>query len=133
MCGVSVLSATVFHRRVREGGSWLVRISLAQVGRWLVERGQVHRQRLLGAPEAVGVGQRGNDVGPADRVGAVDGPAQRGEGAVERRPLDPRGGVGLELEAAATEGVSRDLDARIEQTRPDSIALADLLAAPALA
>ena len=28
-------------RRTREGGSWLVRISLAQVGRWLVERGQV--------------------------------------------------------------------------------------------
>ncbi len=28
-------------RRSRESGSWLVRISLAQVGRWLVERGQV--------------------------------------------------------------------------------------------
>ncbi|MGH7186562.1 MAG: CoA transferase, partial [Pseudomonadota bacterium] len=28
-------------RRAREGGSWLVRISLAQVGRWLVGRGQV--------------------------------------------------------------------------------------------
>ena len=28
-------------RRAREGGSWHVRISLAQVGRWLVERGQV--------------------------------------------------------------------------------------------
>jgi crotonobetainyl-CoA:carnitine CoA-transferase CaiB-like acyl-CoA transferase len=28
-------------RRAREGGSWLVRISLAQVGRWLVERGEV--------------------------------------------------------------------------------------------
>ena len=28
-------------RRTREGGSWLVRISLAQVGRWLVERGEV--------------------------------------------------------------------------------------------
>lgn len=28
-------------RRAREGGSWFVRISLAQVGRWLVERGQV--------------------------------------------------------------------------------------------
>src|ERR1700730_9561995 len=32
-------------RRAHEGGSWLVRISLAQVGRWLVERGEV--------PEAV--------------------------------------------------------------------------------
>ena len=28
-------------RRTREGGSWLVRISLAQVGRWLVGRGEV--------------------------------------------------------------------------------------------
>ena len=33
-------------RRVREGGSWLVRISLAQVGRWLVERGQTPESRL---------------------------------------------------------------------------------------
>ena len=28
-------------RRAREGGSWLVRLSLAQTGRWLVGRGQV--------------------------------------------------------------------------------------------
>jgi len=36
-------------RRTREGGSWLVRISLAQTGRWLVERGQpVGRLRHLG-------------------------------------------------------------------------------------
>src|SRR5205085_11784844 len=28
-------------RRAREGGSWLVRISLAQTGHWLVGRGQV--------------------------------------------------------------------------------------------
>ena len=28
-------------RRVREGGSWLVRISLAQTGHWLIGRGQV--------------------------------------------------------------------------------------------
>src|SRR5436853_2833762 len=28
-------------RRAREGGSWLVRISLAQTGRWLVGRGEV--------------------------------------------------------------------------------------------
>jgi crotonobetainyl-CoA:carnitine CoA-transferase CaiB-like acyl-CoA transferase len=33
-------------RRTREGGSWLVRISLAQVGRWLVERGQVPESEL---------------------------------------------------------------------------------------
>ncbi len=33
-------------RRTREGGSWLVRISLAQVGRWLVEHGQVPESGL---------------------------------------------------------------------------------------
>jgi len=33
-------------RRATEGGSWLVRISLAQVGRWLVERGQVSHAEL---------------------------------------------------------------------------------------
>ena len=33
-------------RRVREGGSWLVRISLAQVGKWLVDQGQVPADEL---------------------------------------------------------------------------------------
>jgi crotonobetainyl-CoA:carnitine CoA-transferase CaiB-like acyl-CoA transferase len=35
-------------RRSREGGSWLVRISLAQVGRWLVDQGQVPEVELKG-------------------------------------------------------------------------------------
>ncbi len=33
-------------KRVREGGSWLVQISLAQTGRWLVNRGQVPESEL---------------------------------------------------------------------------------------
>ncbi len=33
-------------RRAREGGGWLVRISLAQTGRWLVDRGQVPQAAL---------------------------------------------------------------------------------------
>ena len=33
-------------RRVREGGSWLVRISLAQTGKWLVDQGQVPEDGL---------------------------------------------------------------------------------------
>lgn len=37
-------------RRAREGGSWLVRTSLAQVGRWLVERGQVPEAKLQDVP-----------------------------------------------------------------------------------
>jgi crotonobetainyl-CoA:carnitine CoA-transferase CaiB-like acyl-CoA transferase len=38
-------------RRAREGGSWLVRISLAQTGRWLVGRGQVPEADLKGVPK----------------------------------------------------------------------------------
>ena len=34
------------NRRTSYGGSWLVRISLAQVGRWLVEHGQVPDDQL---------------------------------------------------------------------------------------
>ena len=41
-CGTLVALA----RRVREGGSWSVRISLAQVGRWLVGLGQVPESEL---------------------------------------------------------------------------------------
>ena len=38
-------------RRAREGGSWLVRISLAQTGRWLVGRGEVPEAQLKGVPK----------------------------------------------------------------------------------
>src|SRR5215510_6786286 len=38
-------------RRAREGGSWLVRISLAQTGRWLVGRGQVPEGQLKDVPK----------------------------------------------------------------------------------
>jgi len=38
-------------RRVREGGSWLVRISLAQTGRWLVGQGQVPETALNDVPK----------------------------------------------------------------------------------
>src|ERR1700731_1106349 len=37
-------------RRAREGGSWLVRISLAQTGRWLVGRGEVPGRELQHIP-----------------------------------------------------------------------------------
>src|SRR5437588_3750379 len=37
-------------RRAREGGSWLVRISLAQTGRWLVGRGEVPEAQLKDVP-----------------------------------------------------------------------------------
>ena len=38
-------------RRAREGGSWLVRISLAQTGRWLVSRGEVPEAALTDVPK----------------------------------------------------------------------------------
>jgi crotonobetainyl-CoA:carnitine CoA-transferase CaiB-like acyl-CoA transferase len=38
-------------RRAREGGSWLVRISLAQTGRWLVNRGEVPMSQLMDVPK----------------------------------------------------------------------------------
>ena len=38
-------------RRAREGGSWLVRISLAQTGHWLVGRGEVPVSELLEVPK----------------------------------------------------------------------------------
>ena len=37
-------------RRTREGGSWLVRASLAQTGRWLVDRGEVPESQLSDVP-----------------------------------------------------------------------------------
>ncbi len=38
-------------RRVREGGSWFARISLAQTGRWLVGRGEVPETELTDVPK----------------------------------------------------------------------------------
>ncbi len=40
-------------RRAQEGGSWLVRISLAQTGRWLVDRGEVPESALKGVAEEI--------------------------------------------------------------------------------
>src|SRR5262249_49186326 len=37
-------------RRMREGGSWLVRICLAQVGKWIVDLGEVPPAALKGIP-----------------------------------------------------------------------------------
>ena len=41
---------TALARRATEGGSWLVRLSLAQTGRWLVGQGQVPEAELSGIP-----------------------------------------------------------------------------------
>ena len=41
-------------RRAQEGGSWLVRISLAQVGKWLVDRGEVSATELKSVADEFG-------------------------------------------------------------------------------
>jgi len=38
------------RRRSREGGSWLVRIALARVGKWIVERGTLPESAYRGVP-----------------------------------------------------------------------------------
>jgi crotonobetainyl-CoA:carnitine CoA-transferase CaiB-like acyl-CoA transferase len=44
-------------RRTREGGSWLVRISLAQVGKWIVDLGEVPPATLEGVPTEFTAGE----------------------------------------------------------------------------
>jgi crotonobetainyl-CoA:carnitine CoA-transferase CaiB-like acyl-CoA transferase len=44
-------------RRTREGGSWLVRISLAQVGKWIVDLGEVPPAALKGVPAEFTAGE----------------------------------------------------------------------------
>jgi crotonobetainyl-CoA:carnitine CoA-transferase CaiB-like acyl-CoA transferase len=39
------------ERRAREGGSWLVRISLAQIGKWIVDLGEVPESAARDAPK----------------------------------------------------------------------------------
>jgi crotonobetainyl-CoA:carnitine CoA-transferase CaiB-like acyl-CoA transferase len=48
LMAVGAMAALV--RRAREGGSWLVRISLAQVGKWIVDLGEVPIERLGDVP-----------------------------------------------------------------------------------
>lgn len=45
---------TALARRAREGGSWLVRISLAQTGHWLTGRGEVPQAALRDVPAEFG-------------------------------------------------------------------------------
>ena len=46
-------------RRAREGGSWLVRISLAQVGKWIVDLGEVPAAALKDVPAEFDAGRTG--------------------------------------------------------------------------
>src|SRR5881398_1721563 len=53
-CYLMAFAAMVaLARRARDGGSWLVRISLAQTGRWLVDRGEVPESALKDVPKEI--------------------------------------------------------------------------------
>ncbi len=41
---------TALYRRASEGGSWLVRVSLARTGRWIVDRGVLDQPVVAGVP-----------------------------------------------------------------------------------
>src|SRR3984893_13212340 len=52
-------------RRTQEGGSWLVRISLAQVGKWIVDLGEVPAAALGAIPAEFTAAVLGAALGPA--------------------------------------------------------------------
>jgi hypothetical protein len=39
------------QRRAEQGGSWLVRVSLAQIGKWIVDLGEVPAAALINVPD----------------------------------------------------------------------------------
>jgi len=43
-------SMVALHRRATEGGSWLVTVSLARIGQWIVERGLLSAAEIAGLP-----------------------------------------------------------------------------------
>jgi crotonobetainyl-CoA:carnitine CoA-transferase CaiB-like acyl-CoA transferase len=53
-------------RRAEEGGSWLVRTSLAQVGRWIVAQGRVPGTALAGVPAEFAAAELGGWLARAE-------------------------------------------------------------------
>ena len=83
-------------RRAREGGSWLVRISLAQVGKWMVDLGEVPEPSLHGVPAEFTPAELEQLVdGEPDAVGPAAAPeagrAAVGDAAHWARPSVPLG------------------------------------------
>ena len=58
-------------RRAQEGGSWLVRVALARVGKWIVDRGLVPEAEYRAAPEEL------PEAELARLFGEMDSPAGR--------------------------------------------------------
>lgn len=53
-------------RRAREGGSWLVQVALARVGRWIVDRGEVAPESYLSLPADLPADELGRLLGEMD-------------------------------------------------------------------
>ena len=89
-------SMVALHRRATEGGSWLVRASLAQTGRWLVGRGQVPEAALAGvaedfSPDEIAGGSTESET-PLGRLAHLAPVAQMSETAARwERPTAPLG------------------------------------------
>ena len=86
-------------RRAREGGSWLVRISLAQTGRWLVERGEVPGGRAQGRAEG---DPAGRDRPLVDRQRHAGRPAAPSRARPCASPRPRRAGPGPRSRSATT-------------------------------
>ncbi len=67
------------NRRAREGGSWLVRISLAQVGKWIVDLGEIGAGRPEGCgPRIYAGGTRALVHGQRNPIGSAEASGSRG-------------------------------------------------------
>lgn len=53
-------------RRAREGGSWLVRVSLARVGRWILDRGELQPDAYRSLPADLPADERARLMGEMD-------------------------------------------------------------------
>ena len=78
-------------RRAREGGSWLVRISLAQVGKWIVDLGEVPARRRARCAGGVHAGRTGALVDGERHAVRPAAPSEAGRADVRDADISGRG------------------------------------------
>ena len=122
-------------RRAREGGSWLVRISLAQVGKWIVDLGEVPAAALEGIPAEFTAGELERwSTAKRDAVSAACAtssrrcscpkPRRTGRGPRFRLVITPRVAVKAESRAICTNKGRK----RQERSLPPSADFANVVA-----
>ena len=99
-------------RRAQEGGSWLVRISLAQVGKWIVDLGEVPEAAARDAPAEFTAGGAGTLVDGDGNPGRPAAASEAGAcGCRRRQPVlgatDGAAGLSPAGVAAARGGITR--------------------------